>query len=530
MRRMVLSSVFVAAVSVLASGSGTRAAAPAVTFTRDVAPILHAKCASCHRPGEVAPMPLRTFEEARPYARSIKEKVVNRSMPPWGADRGVGRFSNDPSLTPAQVQTVSDWVDAGAPQGDPKDMPALPAFTDGWQLGEPDLVVELPEVQIPATGGDIFPTPNISIPLKEDRWIRAVEVRPGNRQVTHHTVIFASAAINPMMINIDNPVDLSGLFNVLAVWAVGTPATVYPEGMGRWLRKGQMLRTNLHYHPNGTPQTDRTKVGFYFGKGELKKEVAAALAGNMSFTIPANAPNHELRGYYIVDQDITVVSLFPHMHLRGKDMKMTATYPDGRRETLLNVPAYDFNWQLFYYPSQRISLPRGTQVELVSHYDNSATNRHNPDPARRVTFGEDSNSEMMFGMFEFIADTGVSPKPISELTRMEALLDTLPAGSAFLVDLPFGKVPTPAVVSLPKNGEPLVYLPNIGMTTVQRVQELAWNGSDFQFQSAFMVQGAAGGFYNVTGHVADDGSVRGELRRRGNGLPPMYEFTGRARR
>ena len=204
----------------------------------------------------------------------------------------------------------------------------------------------------------------------------------------------------------------SGFFDVLGVWAVGTPPTVYPEGTGRWVRKGQALRTNLHYHPNGTAQTDRTRIGLYFGKGELKKEVVAALAGNITFSIPPNASNFELRGVYVVDQDINVVSLFPHMHLRGKDMKMTATYPNGKQETLLNVPAYDFSWQLFYYPKTRIKLPKGTRVDLVAHYDNSAANKNNPDPTKAVTFGEASTSEMMFGMFEFTADGGREPEAV----------------------------------------------------------------------------------------------------------------------
>ena len=384
--------------------------AETTTFTRDVAPILNAKCVTCHRPGEVAPMALLTYQDARPYARAIKEKVASRQMPPWFADKSAGTFANDPSLTDKEIATITRWVDAGAPQGDPSDMPTPPQFTDGWQLGEPDQIIELPEVQIPADGGDYFPTPNIALDLKEDRWIRAIEIRPSNRQVTHHSVIF-SANVDMMA--------ATGTFDVLGVWAVGTPATVYPEGSGRWIRKGQTLRTNLHYHPNGTPQTDRTRIGLYFGKGELKKEVVAALAGNVLFTIPANAPNHELHAVYVADQDINIVSFFPHMHLRGRDMTMTATFPGGRQETLLKVPAYDFNWQLFYYPKQRVALPRGTRLDLVAHYDNSAANQHNPDPTKPVRFGEASTAEMMFGMFEFTADAGVSPKPSTERSRID---------------------------------------------------------------------------------------------------------------
>ena len=220
----------------------------------------------------------------------------------------------------------------------------MPSFTEGWQLGEPDYIITLPLVNIPAEGKDYFPTPNLKLDMPEDRWIRALEIRPSNREVTHHTVIFTAGA---------GLAGASGFFDVLGVWAVGTPPTVYPDGTGRWVRKGQQLRTNLHYHPNGTAMTDQTRVGLYRGKGELKKEVVSAVTGDLGFRIPPREKNHEMHAVYVVDQDINVVSYFPHMHLRGKDMRMTATLPNGQKQTLLNVPAYDFNWQLFYYPKER---------------------------------------------------------------------------------------------------------------------------------------------------------------------------------
>jgi hypothetical protein len=492
-----------------------------ISFTRDVAPILHGKCVTCHRAGEVAPMPLLTYDDARPWARSIKAKVAARQMPPWFADPSVGAFANDARLSDAEIATITKWVDAGAPQGDPKDMPKPPHFTDGWQLGEPDQIIELPEVQIPATGPDYFPTPTITPDLKEDHWIRAIEIRPSNREVTHHSVIFSTDS-RAMFGG-------SGLFDVLGVWAVGTPPTVYPDGMGRWVRKGQSLRTNLHYHPNGKPQVDRTRVGLYFGKGDLKKEVVAALAGNVTFSIPPNNPNFELRSAYVVDQDVTVVSYFPHMHLRGKDMKMTATYPDGRSETLLNVPAYDFSWQMFYYPKSRVSLPKGTRVDLVAHYDNSAANRSNPDPSRAVTFGEASTAEMMFGMFEFTADRGVSPAPTTLRDKMALLVKSYPADSSFLVDLPFGQQPTPAVLYVPRSGNGALYTQAMGFLMPAPVAELKWTDNAFQFNTLLRVMGPGGGFYTVTGAVEKDNTVHGTLQRLGGRdtrPQPSYEFTG----
>jgi len=501
--------------------TGVKAEADApVTFTKDVAPILHARCASCHRPGEVAPMSLLTYDDARPWVRSIRAKVVARQMPPWFADPAVGSFANDARLTDTEIATLTRWVDAGAPRGDDNDMPALPRFTEGWQLGEPDYVINLPEVQIPAAGGDYFPTPNVAVDIPEDHWIRAIEIRPSNRVVTHHSVIFSTNA------SLLNP---NGFVDVLGVWAVGTPPTVYPEGTGRWVRKGQQLRTNLHYHPNGTAQVDRTRIGLYFGKGELKKEVIAGVAGDVLFTIPPGAMNHELRAVYPVDQDITLISLFPHMHLRGKDMTMTATFPDGHRETLLTVPAYDFNWQLFYYPKTQIRLPAGSRVDLIAHYDNSATNKSNPDPTKAVRFGEASTAEMMFGMFEFTVDRGISPKPSSERTKMEALIQTLPKDSAFLVQVPFGQQPQNIVLDLPRSGDGYMYVSTFGVViNPVKVNGLTWTGNTFTFTTAIGI-GPGRGFYTVSGTVTEDGAVTGEFRRRGNALPPSYDFAGRRR-
>jgi hypothetical protein len=251
----------------------------------------------------------------------------------------------------------------------------------------------------------------------------------------------------------------------------------------------------------------------------------------VTFSIPPNASNFELRSAYIVDQDITVVSYFPHMHLRGKDMKMTATYPDGRSETLLNVPAYDFSWQMFYYPKGRVSLPKGTRVDLVAHYDNSAANKNNPDPSRAVTFGEASTSEMMFGMFEFTADHTVSPAVTTVRQKMEMLVKTLPADSSFLIDLPFGLQPTPAVLHLPASGDGALYTSAMGLILPQPVTNLQWKDRSFQFNTFVRILGPGSGFYAVTGAIADDHTVHGTLQRLGGRgregrSQPSYEFSG----
>jgi hypothetical protein len=367
-------------------------------------------------------------------------------------------------------------------------------------------------------GGDYFPTPNIAMDLKEAHWIRALEIRPSNKEVTHHSVIFSTAAGSMM-----GP---SGVFDVLGVWAVGTPATQYPEGQGRWLRKGQTLRTNLHYHPNGKAQVDRTKVGFYFGKGELKKEVVAGLAGNIAFAIPPQANNYEMRAEWIADQDVNVVSLFPHMHLRGRDMTMTATYPDGKSETLLSVPKYDFNWQLFYYPKTNIRLPQGTRVDLVAHYDNSSANKRNPDPNRRVTFGEASTAEMMFGMFEYTAADGVSPAPSTPMKRVAALKASFKE-SAYAVDIVRPRQTIPSVLYLPSSGEGAWYVPTFGILFVSPITPV-WKGNTFEFEGVLHVGAGPGDPpFTVKGERLADGSIKATVESIDGKPIPMAEFSGR---
>jgi len=389
---------------------GVSAAEPGVTFARDVAPIFFEHCVSCHRPGEVAPMSLLSYDGARPWAKSIRRAVAEREMPPWFADPQHGAWANDRRLSEREIETIVAWVEGGAPAGDLSEVPPPPRFTEGWQLGEPDYVIDLPPVEVPATGDDIFPNPIIRLDIPERRWIQAVEVRPGDREVNHHVVLFMSNG---------RAVDDEGRFNILAVWAAGTGPTRFPEAMGRWVSPGDVLVGNLHYHPNGVEaRTDHSRVGLYFGEGEPEREVAAVLAGTMDFSIPAHAANHELRASYELKRDSTIVSYFPHMHLRGKDMAFFANYPDGRRETLLSVPRYDFDWQLFYYPEQPKLLPAGTEIEIVAHYDNSDGNENNPDPSRAVGFGLQSTDEMMFGVFEFIEEPGVTA-PTSESASLD---------------------------------------------------------------------------------------------------------------
>ena len=391
------------------------AAADQTVFSSDVAPILMRHCVHCHRPGEIAPMSLLTYGEARPWARSIERVVSNGEMPPWFADPAYGKWANDPRLSREEIDTIVAWVRGGAKPGDSALMPAPPELTEGWQLGEPDYVIELPTVTVPADGPDLFLNPIVRLDVPDRRWVRAVEFRAGDATVNHHQVAFMAGFAGLGREDGDTEQDPdkvrgerdgvgeNGQFNVLAIWAAGTAPTVFPERAGRWVNPGDILVLNQHYHPNGeSERTDATRIGLHFGEGELESEISAILAGPMEFWIPARTANHRMEYRHKIRTDSEIVSYFPHMHLRGTQMSFTAVYPDGRREMLLDVPEYDFNWQLFYYPEERKFLPAGSVIEIVAHFDNSADNPSNPDPNRDVGFGLQSTDEMMFGIFELI--------------------------------------------------------------------------------------------------------------------------------
>lgn len=385
------------------------ARADRVTYTEHVAPIIFEHCVSCHRPDTAAPMSLGSYKETRPWAKAIREQVVNRVMPPWFADPAHGVFSNDPTLSDEEIQRVLDWVDQGALRGDPNALPEIPVFENGWQLGVPDLIISTPEYTVPAEGEDLKIPFRVEVNADKSRWVRAVEIRPSDLNVAHHSVVF----INETPLN-----DQNADYSVLGVWAVDTPPNIYPEGTGRRMSDIDRLIVSQHYHPYGIEATDITRVGLYYGEGEMGQELKGLRIGDYNFVIPPHAANHEVRGHWKSPTDLTIYSFFPHMHYRGKDMTYTATYPDGSSEILLRLPKYKFNWQYFYYLETPKVIPKGTVIDVVAHFDNSTGNPDNAYPEQEVLYGENSDDEMMFGIFEYTSQTQVDVEYYDRLTRI----------------------------------------------------------------------------------------------------------------
>lgn len=366
-----------------------------VTFSKDVLPILQESCQDCHRPnganlgGMVAPMAFITYEETRPWAKSIAKRVASREMPPWDATPEFnGLFHNERTLTQEEIDTIVTWVKQGAKQGDPADAPAPREFPDtgGWQIGTPDLIVKMPErFFVEDDVEDLyvdFEAVLTDDQHPEDRYIKSIEFRPGS-PVVHHII--------------SNP--LGGI-------APGNDPTVYPDGYGQMLRRGSSVSFEMHYHKEPGPGTgvwDQSMAAIKFYPKDEKPEhlIQMALLENMHFKIPPGDPNYMEESEETFDDDILVLSYTPHMHLRGKSAKYTALYPDGRIENLLEVPEYDFNWQTSYRYKEPKLLPAGTKVHLAMAWDNSAGNPSNPDPTKTVTFGEPTTAEMFFGFMNY---------------------------------------------------------------------------------------------------------------------------------
>ena len=411
------------------------------TYSKDVAPILFKHCAGCHRPNDVAPMSLLDYKATRPWAKSIRQAVLSRKMPPWFADPKFGHFSNDPSLTSKEIDAIKSWADAGAPEGNVADLPPAPKFIAGWQLGKPDVVVDIGEDHVITPGEDAYEHFTVETNFKQGMWIRAAEIQPGNRQVVHHVHVLlvqddpkmmevAGTTNSPTLakyllregkltrIRADAPIvndacvanvpDLPYLKGfqegALASFLPGRPPDVFPEGTAKWIPPGGKLEFVVHYaRISGKPQTDRTSVGFYLAPGGKPEQVMHRMdLRNFFLSIPANEANHEVRRCYDFEADKLLLSFTPHMHYRAKDVTYELTRPNGKKEILLAVPRYDFNWQLVYRLAQPVLVEKGSRLKVTAHYNNSPNNKANPDPKLTIRWGDKSEEEMMTSWIEYL--------------------------------------------------------------------------------------------------------------------------------
>jgi len=392
------------------------------TFYKDVLPILQQHCQGCHRPGEAAPVSFLTYPETRPWAKAIRESVRLRRMPPWFADAHVGKFANDRSLSQSEIDTLANWSDGGAPEGNPKDAPAPPRFVNGWNIGEPDLVIEMPNAYKVAANGTIDYTYYVMpTGFTEDKWVRLAEVRPGNRKVVHHVIAFVrepgskwlqdAVPGQPYIPKKDAKESRGNAFGgqFLVGYAPGTVPDILEPGQARLLKAGSDIVLQMHYTANGQEQEDRSKVGFVFAKEPPTQRIVTLAAMDTKFVIPAGAANHKVEAQMTVQEDTTMTSMLPHMHLRGKAFEYRVVYPTGETQELLRVPKYDFSWQLTYTPEKPIYLPKGSRIECTAWFDNSPNNPNNPDAKSEVKFGEQSWEEMMIGFFNATLDPKKDP-------------------------------------------------------------------------------------------------------------------------
>lgn len=435
-------SLFILCPSLLAAQVGAEHASRNVTFSRDVAPILYRHCVECHHPGDIAPMSLLTYQSTRPWASAIREAVLSRKMPPWKADPKYGQWSNDSRLSDSEIATLKAWIDGPKLEGNPKDMPAVPDFNDGWKIGKPDMIFSIPEHKLDATGPDEYTYINVPTNFKEDRWVIAAELKPGNRKIVHHAHVFiqdesvkkteqdkdAAAKYDDWLVVHEGTLDflrpeapvindgcarddngllpgakIANLGNLMCSYLPGRDAEVFPAGSARKIPAGSTLNFQIHYsRATHKPESDVTSVGFIFAKEPPRQVLHMTSVSSQMFLIPPGNPNQEVTECHTFDDDILVTSLTPHMHLRGKSMRYIAYLPGGEERTLLYVPAYDFNWQFTYLAKKPIFLPKGTRVEVIARFDNSANNPANPDPTKTIRWGAASETEMMDGWMEYV--------------------------------------------------------------------------------------------------------------------------------
>jgi len=412
-----------------------------VTFTKDVLPVMQKRCQTCHRPGEVAPMSFLTYQEARPWAKAIREAVLTRKMPPWFADPHYGKFVNDRSLSQPEIDTLVSWVDGGAQEGDPKDAPAPVQWVDGWSIGKPDRVFEMPhDFDVPGAGTIEYQYIVIPSGFTKDTWVQAAEARPGNRKLVHHIIAFvrepgskwlseAQPCVpfvpqekkkNKKAKKEEDDDDNASTPELLIGFAPGLVPMTLPPGQAKMVKAGSDFVFQLHYTATGHAGIDRSRIGLIYAKEPPKERVFTANATNSKFVIPPGDPAFKVDSSITIQAPARLVDLMPHMHYRGKDFEYRLVYPTGETQTVLSVPHYDFNWQLFYYFSDPVVLPKGTRIDCTAHFDNSPNNKYNPDPKAEVRWGDQTWEEMMIGWFDVAVDANKNPTDVFREKKKKA--------------------------------------------------------------------------------------------------------------
>ncbi|CAN5372400.1 hypothetical protein BH10PLA1_BH10PLA1_14530 [soil metagenome] len=413
-------------VSVSSIAGRARAEAP-VTYTKDIAPIVYNNCIGCHRPGEVAPFSLMTYDDAKKRADQLAEVTKSRFMPPWKAETGYGEFVGARHLTDEQIATFGKWLAQGAPQGEAKDLPVMPKFVDGWQLGEPDLIVKVDRpYTVKADGRDEFRCFVVPLKLGEDKYVSAVEFRPDNRKVVHHALMFLDTKGRARKLDAADPqpgYERAGgpgftPTGGLGGWAPGAFVTPLPDGVARLVPKGADLVIQTHFHPSGKTEQEQSSVGIYFAKKPPEKPLAGLVLRSRNIDIPPGKADYTLTDSIQLPVDIDVIGVTPHAHLICKEMHAWATLPDGKITELIWIKDWDFNWQEKYQYKTAVKLPKGSTIQMKYVYDNSADNPHNPNtPPKRVTFGEQTSNEMAYLFMQV-----TTAKPSDRLALVGAMM------------------------------------------------------------------------------------------------------------
>ncbi len=371
------------------------------TYSSDVAPIVDKNCVQCHRTGGIAPFSLESYEQVKKFGPMIKQVVKSGTMPPWFAKDDPAKpspWANDRSMSSTDKAKVAQWVDGGMAAGTKRLASAAHKLDPTWQIGKPDAIYTMATpFELPADGVVQYQYFNVPMDSSEERYVEAVEVRPGNRSVVHHVLVF----VEPNS-SVKRPRGLTSLIDYFAIYVPGQGAVVYPKGYGRILPKDHHLRFQIHYTTNGKPSKDQTSVAFRFSKEKPKNVVKTASLVNFMFSIPPGAPNHPVQAKITLPVDMTVVSFLPHMHVRGKAARYEMTLPSGEHKMLLDVPRYDFNWQIQYDLKEPLVIPKGTKVQYTCWFDNSPENPSNPNPKKAVGWGDQTFEEMVVGYVVYV--------------------------------------------------------------------------------------------------------------------------------